>query len=141
MADKAEKKQKSIISTDDLSVLLKIFGKNWYYFLFLPAIAAVISYFYTYRMTDMYAAKTQILLKSDETYDYQSQIYKRIGWYGVYGDITNQKRVLASHDLIEQAIQKLNFEVSYLSLLSHAALSAFFPPVWSSSGDIRLSGT
>ena len=108
-----KKKQKTIIDGDDLVFLWKVFSKNWYFFLFIPLAAFVVSYFYTYRMTGLYAAKTQILLKNDDTYDYQNQLYKRIGWYGIYGDVTNQKRVLASHDLIRETLDKLDFQVSY----------------------------
>ena len=94
-------------------MLLKIVSKNWHFILFLPAIAALIATSVTYQQPNIYAAKTQILLKSDDVYDYQNQIYSKLGYYGVYGDITNQKRIILSHDLISETLSKLNFGVSY----------------------------
>src|SRR5690606_31412350 len=75
---------------------------------------AGIAYFYTHRMPDVYAAKVEILLKPESSYDLQSQVYSGLtGFYQAYADITNQKRVLKSHDLIEKTIQKLDFDISY----------------------------
>src|SRR6476620_11824964 len=74
---------------------------------------SIISYFYTYKLPDIYGAKSQILLKSDQTYDYQSQIYKGIGFYQPYQDNSNQIRVITSNDLIQKALLKLKFNVSY----------------------------
>jgi tyrosine-protein kinase Etk/Wzc len=62
---------------------------------------------------DIYGATTQILLKDQEVYDYQSQVYKSLGYAGVYGDLVNQKRVLTSYDLVDEALDKLDFDVSY----------------------------
>lgn len=109
----AAKKKNSIIEVDDLLSLLKIFSKNWYILLASLLLFGTISYFYTYKLTDIYAAKSQILLKNDETYDYQNQIYKGIGYYQGYQDNSNQIRVLTSTNLIAEAISKLNLDVSY----------------------------
>ena len=73
----------------------------------------VISYFYTYKLPDIYAAKTQILLKSDNTYDYQKQLFKGLGYTQDYQDTYNQIRVLSSNDIIEKAVNKLKLDVSY----------------------------
>lgn len=102
-----------LISMDDLRVVFKIFRKNWYYLVLLPVLAGIVAYFYTYRQPTIYASKTRILLKSNEIYDYQSRIYSNIGYYGYYGDITNQIRILQSHDIIEETLERLNFDVSY----------------------------
>ncbi|NNE55919.1 MAG: P-loop NTPase, partial [Flavobacteriales bacterium] len=62
---------------------------------------------------DIYAAKSEILLKSAETYDYQAQIYSNLGYYGLIQDVTNQKRILASYDMISNTLKKLDFDISY----------------------------
>ena len=114
MAQGSKSKSKTIIDADDLQVIWKIFSKNWYFIIFFPLVAAVIAYLKTYQEPDIYASRTQILLKTDEIYGYQNQIYKQIGGaYGLYGDITNQKRVLSSYDLIKKSLTDLDFEVSY----------------------------
>lgn len=109
----AENPKSTLIDADDLRPILKFVGKNWYLLILLPAIAFVVAYIYTHRLADIYAAKTEILLKSSETYDYQSQIYSNVGYYALYNDITNQKRILSSYDLISKALDKLDFNISY----------------------------
>ena len=100
MTEQYKKKNAPIISAEDLKIVYKVFFKNWYYFVLAPLAMASLAFFYTHRMTEIYAAETQILLRSDETYQYQNRIYQNIGYMGVYGDISNQKRVLSSFDLI-----------------------------------------
>jgi capsular exopolysaccharide synthesis family protein len=102
-----------IISMDDVRVVLKIIRKNWLFLVLLPPFFAMIAYLYTYRQTTVYAASTRVLLKSNEIYDYQQRIYSNIGYYGYYGDVTNQIRILQSYDLIESSLDKLNIDVSY----------------------------
>src|SRR5690348_7941343 len=107
------KSSKNIIDAKDIAFITRLFSKNIWLFVVLPTIFFLFSYFYTYCLTNVYAAKTQILLKSNETYDYQNPLYKGLGYYGVYGDVTNQFRILQSHDLIYESLQKLKFDVSY----------------------------
>ena len=103
----------SIIDTQDLKQLWKVFSKNWYIVFAFAAVAAAIAYLYAYKLTDIYAGRTQILIKSAETYDYQSQLYSGLGYFGAYEDISNQQRVITSYNLVEKTISKLNLEVSY----------------------------
>lgn len=79
----------------------------------IPALFALVAYFYTHRLTDYYGASTQILLKSGEDLDYQSQVYSRLAGFSNYVDITNQKRVLTSYDLISKVLEKLDYDVTY----------------------------
>jgi tyrosine-protein kinase Etk/Wzc len=115
MAEKLDNKKikKQIISPEDLKVIYRIFFKNWQYFILVPSALACLAFFYTHRMTDVYAARTQILLRSTETHNYQDRLYQNIGFMGAYGDITNQKRILSSYDLIQKALDKLDFNISY----------------------------
>lgn len=99
----------SIISIEDLTLVWRLFSKNWYLFIVLPALAAGIAFFYTHRLTDIYAAKTQILLKSEDVLDYS----RNLSFYSTYESNQSQLRVLKSSDLIEDALGKLNLEVSY----------------------------
>lgn len=106
-------KSGNIIDSKDLLQIWKLFLQNWYIVLVLVAVSALGAYLYTYKLTDIYAGKTQILIKSAETYDYQNQIYKGLGYYGIYEDISNQKRVITSYNLIEKTVSNLNLDVSY----------------------------
>ncbi|MFZ6050971.1 polysaccharide biosynthesis tyrosine autokinase [Halocola ammonii] len=109
----APNRKNNFFDPEDLVPVFKFIGKNWYLMVILPAIFFGAAYLYTMRLPDVYAAKTEILLKSDDTYDYQSQIYSRLGYMQAYADVTNQKRILSSYDMIEDVLQKLDFEVSY----------------------------
>jgi capsular exopolysaccharide synthesis family protein len=107
------KKKSSIIETDDIVQVWKIFSKNWYIIVIALIIAYLSSWLYIHKINQVYAAQSQVLLKNDETYDYQNQIYKGLGYYGYSSANSNQIRVLTSNDLIEETLSRLNFEVSY----------------------------
>ncbi len=103
----------SIIEVNDLRTVARIFSKNWYFVAVALVLAAVLSYLYSYKIPNVYGASSQILLQDRESYDYQNQVFKNIGYVNAYGDIVNQKRVLTSYDLIDRTLNKLDFEVSY----------------------------
>lgn len=107
------KKSRSIIELKDLDFIWKLIGRNFIIILLVPLVAYVTGYIYTYRLTDIYGAKVQLLLKSDQTYDYQDPIYKGLGAYGLYTDVSNQTRILQSKDIIGEAVDRMNIEVSY----------------------------
>lgn len=107
------KKNAKIIDFDDLRLFLKVFSKNWYIIGLLVFVSFLFSYFYTYKLPDVYSVKSQILLKSDDTYNYQNQLYSGIGYYQSYLDNSNQIRVITSNDLIEKVLSKLKVDISY----------------------------
>ncbi len=109
----AEKKKTSIIDMDDFRAFWKIFSKNWYILLAAIVLSSVLCYFYTYKLISIYAAKSQILLKTDKTYDYQTSLYKSLGYYEAYQDNINQVKVITSNDLISKSLSKLKIGTSY----------------------------
>lgn len=113
MASPKPQQRGSIIDAKDLRYFLRIASKNWYFVAVALVLASVLSYLYSYKLPDIYGASTQILLKDSEVYDYQSSVYKSLGYVGIYGDIVNQKRVLTSYDLIDDALDRVDFDVSY----------------------------
>ena len=108
MADKS-----ALISQDDLRPILKFMGRNWYFLLFLPLLGYLVAWGYTYTQPNVYAAKTEILLKQSDTYDYQSNIYSNLGYYNLVQDVINQKRVLKSHDIISEVLDRINFRIDH----------------------------
>ena len=102
-----------IIETKDILFIWKMILKNLGFLIALPLIAYGVGYVYTYRLTNVYGAKAELLLKSNETYDYQDPIYKGLGAYGVYMDVQNQIRILNSRDLIGEVIDRINISTSY----------------------------
>jgi capsular exopolysaccharide synthesis family protein len=107
----------AIIDINDIKSGLRTFSKNWYVIAIALVISFLGSYYYTYKLTDVYAASSQILLKSNDTYDVQSTITQNMGSSGgAYHDYTdnyNAIRVVKSYDLIKKAIDRLNFGTSY----------------------------
>lgn len=102
-----------IVDAKDVRNLVRIISRNWYFVLVAVVLASVLSFLYSYRLPEVHGATTQLLLKDRETYDYQAQMYKSLGYAGVYGDLVNQKRVLTSYDLINTTLDKLDFDISY----------------------------
>lgn len=102
-----------LIEAKDILFIWKMILKNLGFLIGIPLIAYGVGYVYTYRLTNVYGAKAELLLKSNETYDYQDPIYKGLGAYGVYMDVQNQIRILNSRDLIGEVIDKINIGTSY----------------------------
>ena len=113
MAAPKPQQRGSIIDAKDLRYFLRIVSKNWYFVVIALLLSAVLSYLYSYKLPDIHGATTQILLKDQEVYDYQSQVYKNLGYVQSYSDIVNQKRVLTSYDLVDATLSKLDFDISY----------------------------
>ena len=97
-----------LVETKDLVFIWKLILKNIAILILVPVLAYIIGYVYTYRLTDVYGSKVQILLKSNDTYDYQDQIYKGLGAYGAYMDLQNQMRIMQSNDFIGEIIDKIS---------------------------------
>lgn len=111
----SNEKTDSIVNLDDLKALWRTFVKNWYIIISCLIVAYISSYFYTYKLTDIYAASTQILLKSNDAYDSQSIIQSGVQPLGYkdYSENYNAMRVIKSYDLIKQTVDKLDLDVSY----------------------------
>jgi tyrosine-protein kinase Etk/Wzc len=106
-------KNQKLVETKDLVFIWKLLLKNIIVLIFVPLLSYGVGYIYTYRLTDVYGSKVQLLLKSNETYDYQDPIYKGLGAYAAYTDIQNQIRVLQSKDFIGEIVDKINGNTSY----------------------------
>lgn len=108
-----ESKNNTIIDVKDLKKIGQILRDNWLIILLFVIISMVAAYLYSYKLPKIYAAKTQLLLKSQETYSYQEGLYKGLGVYTDYEKMSNQKMVLTSTDLVSKTIAKLKMDVSY----------------------------
>ena len=106
-------KKTGLLDTEDFLPVLKFLSKNWIFIPIFCSISFVFAYFYSHRLADIYGAKAEILLKSNQTHDYQNKIYSSLGYYSVLQDLTNQKRVITSKDLVGKVIDKLDFNISY----------------------------
>ncbi len=75
----------------------------------------MLGYYLSYKLPNIYQAKTEILLKS-EKYDYKEALYQGYVGYDAYAKQTNQERVLKSYDLISEVVGRMNMDVSYISV-------------------------
>ena len=91
--------------------------KNWYVFVPITIAFTITSYIYIHKVEDMYQSETQLLLKAEETYDYQSAIYRGLGaksgGLAVYEHVASQIRVIRSSSILNRVLDKLNLDVSY----------------------------
>ncbi|MEO6902163.1 MAG: polysaccharide biosynthesis tyrosine autokinase [Bacteroidia bacterium] len=110
-------KTASIIDLEDIKSLMRILSKNWYVLLVSLVFFYAIYYVYSYRLTNVYAAKSQILLEAnDQQLNEQSLISESFG-YGYWNqasiDNATQIRILKSYDLVEKAVIRMDLMVSY----------------------------
>ncbi|MDX2171891.1 MAG: polysaccharide biosynthesis tyrosine autokinase [Bacteroidota bacterium] len=112
----AETKKQSIVSQKDLNLLWRIIKSNWWVPAVIIPILYVIGTFYVYRLTYIYKASTQVLLKVNDTY-YQANVLSDEGFYSYnsYVDNLNEQRVIQSYDLASQVVSRLKdyLEISY----------------------------
>ncbi len=112
-----KQKKQGIVSAKDFNLLLRIFSANWWILLLILPIFYGIGTFYVYRLTNVYKASTEILLKSSNDTYYQSNVLSDASFYGYgsYIDNLNETRVLQSYDLAGKVVDKLmqRLEVSY----------------------------
>ena len=88
-------KSNNIISSNDLIWLLNAILKNWYLFLVIVPIFTLFGLVYNHKQVQQFNTKIEILLKSNDVYDYQENLYNNLGFYNYYGDISNQRRIFS----------------------------------------------
>lgn len=90
--DKSIKPKKTgLFDITDFLPVIKFLSKNWIFLPIFCSISFVFAYFYSHRLADIYGAQAEILLKTNQTHDYQSKILNSVGYYDVVQDLTNQK--------------------------------------------------
>ena len=112
----ANSKKQAIVSQKDLNLIIRILKTNWWIpFVVLPIFYAI-GTFYVYRLTTIYQASTEFLLKVNDTY-YQNNVLSDQNFYsyGSYVDNLNEQRIIQSYDLSSQVVNKLinDLQVSY----------------------------
>src|SRR5688572_10887794 len=103
----SSKSSNSIVELNDIKAIWRIVVKNWLIVLGFLVVSYAAALFYSYRLTNVYASRTQILLKSFDEYNPSSIISDDQGKYGnvykTYLDNSNETRVIKSYDLVEKA--------------------------------------
>jgi tyrosine-protein kinase Etk/Wzc len=109
-------KKQAIVSQKDLNLVVRILKSNWWIPLAIMPVFYAIGTFYVYRLTTIYKASTEFLLKSDDTY-YKNNVLSDANFYayGSFVDNLNETRIIQSYDLSSKVVDKLlgNLQVSY----------------------------
>ena len=82
-------------------------------FVIIVPLAALIGLIYNHRQKVYHNTKIEILLKSNDVYDYQENLQSSLGFYNYYGDISNQRRIIGSYDMMQNVLKKLDLSCSY----------------------------
>jgi capsular exopolysaccharide synthesis family protein len=109
--DQNIQKEEKLFDLGDYKFIFKALLKWWYVIVFSVLVLTTFGVFRAYVQPKTTTARLQLLLQSGDVYNYQSSIYKSVGY--LYTDISNQMRVLKSYDLIEKVVKKLDLNVSY----------------------------
>lgn len=99
----------NIVGPEDLKLIGRVFTQHWYLYIIIPVILGLAAYLYAHRLTDIYQAKVQLILKSTEN---------EIGnpfkdYYTSVEETSNQIMVLKSSNILEEVIKKMQLNVSY----------------------------
>jgi capsular exopolysaccharide synthesis family protein len=109
-------KKQAIVSQKDLNLIFRILKTNWWVPLVILPIFYAIGAFYVFRLTNVFQASTEFLLKVNDTY-YQNNVLNDQNFYsyGSYVDNLNEQRIIQSYDLSSQVVDKLlkDIQVSY----------------------------
>jgi tyrosine-protein kinase Etk/Wzc len=104
-------------SISDLQKIIPIIRKNWWLVVLFGLLSYGIGAFYVFKLDKVYAASTSLLLKTNDDYNAGSVISDNTKFYGntykTFVDNSNEIRVIMSQDLIEKALSRLDFDVSY----------------------------
>lgn len=116
MANPINNKKQAIVSQKDLNVVLRILKSNWWVPLIVLPLFYALGSFYVYRLTTIYKASTEFLLKSDDSY-YKNNVLNDANFYSInsFMDNSNETRIIQSYDLANKVVDKLldRLQVSY----------------------------
>jgi capsular exopolysaccharide synthesis family protein len=102
-------KKQAIVSQKDLNLILRILKANWWVPIIILPVFYALGAFYVYRLTTIYKASTEFLLKSDDQY-YKNNVLNDQSFYSFsssYIDNSNETRIIQSYDLASKVVDRL----------------------------------
>ncbi len=110
----------NIIDAADVKKIWQLFSKYWYIYLGFILIAGAVSIFIIHKSTTIYQAKITVLLESEEESNIQENVLGGLMGrsfyqyrFNTFNEIANEKRIIKSTNLINQTLDKLDFDISY----------------------------
>jgi capsular exopolysaccharide synthesis family protein len=114
--NQSNNKKQSLLSQKDVNLIFRIARANWWVPLLIIPLFYGFGKFYAYKKTNVYIARTQFLLKTNDTY-YQNNVLNESSFYSYnsYVDNLNEKRIVESYDIASKVVDKLldKINVSY----------------------------
>ena len=116
MATPNNNKKQAIVSQKDFNFVVRLLKNNWWVPVIIFPIFYAFATLYTYRLTNIYNASTEFLLKNDDAY-YKSNLVTDASFIGnaAFMDNSNETRIIKSYDLTGKVVDKLmdRLQVSY----------------------------
>ncbi len=110
----------NIIDTGDVKRVWQLFAHYWYIYLIALLLSGGLGYLYIQKVTPVYKSKVTVQLDANEGNQIQQQVVGGLqgrGYYSSYisakKEMKNQKRLIKSHDLIKETLNRLDFRISY----------------------------
>src|SRR5690348_6134473 len=91
-----------ILDVNDIKSVIRVFAKNWWILIVFVLVFFIAGYIHAYKLPDVYAAETQILLQTNDKYYANSVISTNSATFGyqTYINNSNEISVIRSFDLI-----------------------------------------
>ena len=86
--------------------------RSWYVFIIVVPIITAYGFYLNHTKKDKYISKIEILLKSNDVYDYQENLQNNLGFLAYMGYFQS-KRIFKSYDMIEKVLTKIDLTTSY----------------------------
>lgn len=116
LANPINNKKQAIVSQKDINLILRVLKANWWVPIVVLPIIYGIGTFYIYRLSTVYKASTEFLLKSDDAY-YKNNVLSDASFNAAssYMDNSNETRIIQSYDLSSKVVDRLlhRLQVSY----------------------------
>lgn len=109
----SEPTSNALIDWSSFRPYLKLVAQNWWLFILLASTGYIIGHLITKRQLDIHNATSEILLESQETFNYQAQMLGSLGAKSLNSNVPNQQRILQSYDLIGRAVDAMNSPADY----------------------------
>ncbi len=102
-------------SSFDLHKIKGLLAKHWYWFVVSVAVAMGVSYLYLRYQVPVYRSATTILLKDGGNQSFGNmELTQGFGLSPELKSIENQMFVIRSQKMVKRAIERLDFQVSYM---------------------------
>jgi tyrosine-protein kinase Etk/Wzc len=102
----------SLIDQKDIKRTITTIAKNWYWFILFLVLGISGALFYLYKAPNIYGATSQILIQPPKD-PFKDAMSESLPTPAKKEDVANEMMILQSTRLIEEAINKLNIDISY----------------------------